>query len=211
MRFISHSRRFMVQIFPSVKTVENGIEREISPQLVAKFKQGDLTADELSFARSLWERSANGRTLEMDQVTKTDLLGRLSVYDTDAPDVQQEFDAVDRAIEGQEHAKLPRGQKWKAGDAERLTIERLLEAARRGNNGDLAAYTEAAVAPPWPNYDRFPGSAEDLLEVLVEQGHHLPGALAYERQNQKRPRVIKLLEQEIERTAPAEGAEIIHA
>jgi hypothetical protein len=210
MRFISHSRRFMVQIFPSVKMVENGIEREISPQLVAKFKQGDLTSDELSFARSLWDRSANGRTLEMDQVTKTDLLGRLSVYDTDAPDVQQEFDEIDRALDGQPHAKLARDERWKPGDAERLTIERLMEAAARGNNGDFAAYTEAAVPPPWPKYDDFPGSAEDLLEVLVEQGHHLPQALAYERQNGKRRVVIEMLEEEIARQQP-QGAEIIPA
>lgn len=208
MRFISHSRRFQVLILADRKEIINGFEREVAPMLVAQFRQGDLTSEELEFAERKWDRTAPGRTLEMDQVTKTPLLGRLSVYDTDSQEAQADFDRVDRALEGQEHQKLPRGQRWQDGDAERLTIERLLSASARTNGADFAPFEEAPVTAPWPNYNEFPGDTEDLVEVLLAQGHHLPQALAYERQNLKRRDVIEALEREIERTAPT-GAEVV--
>lgn len=210
LRFISHSRRFQVLILSPVKEYVNGQEREIAPMLVARFKQGDLTAEELEFAERKWDKVAHGRTLEMDQVTKTPLLGRLSMYDTGSPAAQAEFEAIDRALQGQEHVKLPRGQRWKDGDAERITIERLLSTSERTRGADFALFEEQPVPAPWPTYDSFPGNEEDLLEVLIEQGHHLPQVLAYERQQDVHPRLIPMLEEEIDRNAPV-GAEVIPA
>lgn len=210
MRFISHSRRFQVLILSPVKVIENGIEREIAPMLIAQFKQGDLTAEELEFAERKWEKTAHGRTLEQDQVTKTPLIGRLSTYDTNDPAVQAEYEEVDRVLEGKPHAKLPRGQVWKDGDAERITIERLMHTMQLTGGADFAVIEEAVVPAPWPAYNEFPGSVEDLVEVLVAQGHHLPQVLQYERQNLKRHAVIAALEAKLDEQQPV-GAEVIPA
>ena len=209
MRFISHIRKFEVPILmPQVEYLQGGGTRELVPMLVARFRQGDLTAEELSFAEAKYGREAPGRNLEIDEVTLVPLIGRLSIFDTESDEMQAEFERVDRMMEGQEHQAFPRGHKWEDGDAEKATIAKLLD--RAAQSSDFAVIEEIPVPPPWPAYDTFPGSEDDLFEVIVAQGHHLPQVAAYERQNQKRDYLLGLLDMAIEEAKP-QGSEVIVA
>jgi hypothetical protein len=208
--FISHIRRHTVVIMRDVKEVlGSGQERELVPLLEAKFHGVrdaggvDLTAEQLEFARRKWDKQAQGRTLEQDQHTYTDLLSRLSVYDTDSSENIAAYDEVDRAMRGMEHSDLPRGQKWKDGDMKQLAERKLLDRAK--TSSDFAAFEEAPLSPPWPAYESFPGDDEERLDVLRAQQHHLPEVLAYERQRGLRPGMVELLERAIaDSETPAE-------
>jgi hypothetical protein len=207
--FISHIRRHTVVIMRDVKEIlGNGTERELVPLTEAKFRgvrDGggvDLTAEQLEFATRKWDKQAQGRTLEQDQHTYTDLMARLSVDDTDDPANVAAYDAVDRAMRGMEHADLPRGQVWKDGDMKKLVERKLLERAK--TSSDFAVFEEQPLSPPWPAYEQFPGDEEERLDVLKAQQHHLPEVLAYERQRGLRPAMIQLLEEAIaDQDAPA--------
>jgi hypothetical protein len=187
----------------------NGTERELVPLIEAKFRGVrdaggvDLTAEQLEFAVRKWDKQAQGRTLEQDQHTYTDLLSRLSVYDTSTAENVAAYDEIDRAMRGMEHTDLPRGQKWQDGDAKKIVERKLLERAK--TSSDFAVFEEQPLSPPWPAYESFPGDEEERLDVLKAQQHHLPEVLAYERQLGVRPAMIELLEQAIADTeTPAE-------
>jgi hypothetical protein len=193
MRFISHIRKYAVGVVPRrAVPLAVGGEQEIVPEITARFWQGDITAEELEFA----ERRFNpeGRTTEVDMVTPTPLLGRLSVYDTDAPREVERYAQIDEQMHGQ---PVPgrRGDTWGPGTTRKLIEDKLI--ARAETSNAFALFEAPALAPPWPKYDEFPGDAEDLLGVLVAQGHHLPAVIEYERQNQGRRDVIAILEDAI--------------
>lgn len=205
MRFISHISKFAVGIVQPVKEILPGnVERIIVPQLTAKFKRGDLHAHEVELAARTWPRLP-GQTVEVDQVTQTSPLARLSVYDSEAPMEIQAFIEMDRhMIEG--NLFVPGGRSlWAEGDAKRLTEQALLE---RANGENFIAIAPPVITAPWPNYDSFPGSVDDLVEVLLEQGHNVNQALAYERQNAQRPEVLDSLERLVAEQAAAAHAPV---
>ena len=51
------------------------------------------------------------------------------------------------------------------------------------------------VAAPWPAYNEFRGSVQELAEKVVSDGHHLPQVIAYEKQNLNRANVVEALEE----------------
>lgn len=197
MKAISHIRNYSLVILTDVKEIlGSGQERPLVPLYTAVFKQGDLTAEELAFAERLYGTQAHGRTYETDEVTPITLLQRLSSYDTSDPIVQADFDTIDRTMEGLEHSSLTRGSVWRYGYMQELTEATLLQ--RSINSDVFAIFEETPLAPPWPTYDTFPGDEQDLLEVLMEQGHHLPAVLAYELQSKQHPGLVGLLEEQLE-------------
>ncbi len=207
MKFISHIRRFTVVIMRDVKVIENGMEREVVPLYQAEFKGADrggpdLSADELAFAERLWDRTVEGRTYEIDEITPTPLIGRLSTFNTQDPDVQADFDRIDRLMTGREHTSLPMGEKWQPGHMQALTEKILAERAPL-SQGTFALVEEIPLVAPWPTYTQFPGDVEDLLDVLIQQGHHLPAVLAFEQQQKVHPDLIPLLEDQIAADMPA--------
>jgi hypothetical protein len=205
MRFISHIRNYAVVVLHDVKTImQNGQERELAPLLIAQFKSvregAPISAEEHEFAERRFD--TYGRTYEVDEVTPTPLVGRLSIYDTLSDENQGLYETIDRGLQGQPHADLDIDEVWKVGDAQRIVERKLV--ARAATSNDFALFEEAEIAPPWPAFDAFPGDTEDLLGVLVAQGHHLPQVLAYEKQHQHRADVIAGLEQLIAETREAD-------
>lgn len=189
MRFVSHIRKFTVGVLTD-RTVPlaGGGEQTLVPGFQAAFWQSDITAAELEFAERHF--SPNGRTTEVDEVTLTPLIGRLSVYDTENENEIKKYDDIDEFMVGQ---PIPgtRGETWERGTMKAMVERRLTERALTSQT--FAKFEEPMVAPPWPTYDAFPGEPEDLVEVIKAQGHHVPAVLLYERQNQNRPDVVAAL------------------
>lgn len=198
MRFISHIRRLSVGIQSGRNRYELGMEQVVVPNIVAEFWQGDITSAELAFAEFAFKGELNGRTLELDEVTPTQLLGRLSIYDTENPSVVAAMEALD------EEFGKPRGHE---------SYKDLLEAkllSRSGPGLDFRLVEEAPVPAPWPRYNEYAGSFEDLVQRVIDDGYHLPEVLAYERQNLNRVEVVELLEMSI-RDNQASSADFVQA
>lgn len=204
MRYISHIRNFAVGIMSKrVEYLPGGIERVIVPELTARFKVHDVTAEELEFAERVW-RKLPGQTYEADEVTPTARISRLSTFDTESPENQALFREVDDHMI-KEGLTLPGTRDpWKVGDAQRITEAKLADRAVRSET--FAIVAERELAPPWPLYDAFPGEPEDLVAVVVSQGHNVRAVLAYEEQHQDRPSVVSLLREEVAKFDEATGA-----
>jgi hypothetical protein len=192
MRFISHINRFGVKIFDrKVEILGGGVERELRPQLVANFQMGDVTPDEVRFAEQTF--NLNGRTTEIDTVTPTNILSRLSTYDTENEGNLETYHQIDLQMEGQ---PTPNGRGvWGEGTTKQLVEEALI---RRGDGQMFAPIVEARLTPPWPRYDDFRGSIEELVTKVEDDGHHLPAVIAYEKQNLHRPDVLAALQEKLE-------------
>lgn len=189
MRFISHIRRNAITIHGGrVRHTEFGDEVLI-PMVIAQFTPGDITAEELVFAERVFKGETNGRTLELDEVTPTELLGRLSSYDTD--EHAEYFAQLDEEYGAPSGAKNWEG--WKA-----YTEQKLIERSQPGS--DSRIFEAAPLSPPWPKYNEFRGSIDDLIMRLLEDGYHLPAVLEYEQSAQglQRKDVIVALTEAIE-------------
>lgn len=204
MRFVSHITKFGVGILPRrVEILGGGVEREIQPLFVAQFIRGDLHAEEAEMAQRIW-RQLPGFTTEVDEVTITPHFKRLSTYDTESRANLDRYAEIDRAMEGE---WMPGGRaKWEPGATKKLVEQKL--SAKAVVRDMFFQVEQAPVVAPWPLYDAFPGTAEDLLEVLQAQGHNLVQALAYERQHEQRPEVMERLEAAIAEEASALGADV---
>jgi len=174
-RFISQSRRFSVQVRPEHGVVENGMWAVKVPAIYADFWQDDIREHELAIA----EKSFNfhGRTTEMDTVTPTPIITRLSVFDT----------IVAAAAQG-----------WDDETREKVE-EFLLHRAEQTGNINFMFVPEREINPPWPRYNEFRGSIERLLARLREDGFDLNDVLTYEQSQYglRRPEVIAALAAEI--------------
>jgi hypothetical protein len=202
-RAISHIRRYGIVIFSEINRNVNGVIEEVRPLHVAEFMPGDITSEELTWAERFFK--PHGRTYEADEVTPSALLGRMSSYDTEAPANLERYAQIDDIAAGE---PIPghRGETWEQGTTKRLTEERLRQRVN-GLAGDFAIVEQAPLSPPWPTYDEFKGYPRDIIEKLIEDGHHLPEALAYERQNQNRADLVEDLEATIE--ARRESGELV--
>lgn len=179
MRFISQVRRFSMQVRPERAVVENGMLAVKAPGIYADFWQDDIREHEIEAAEKRF--NLHGRTTEVDTVTPTPILNRLSVYDT----------VIAQQREGYT-------------DEEREMIEqRLLARAEETGNTVFMMVEEREILPPWPRYNEFRGSVERLLERLDEDGHDLNGVLTYEisQYGLRRPAVIDALRERIEQRA----------
>jgi|SRR5262245_15789352 len=175
MRFVSHVRRFSVQVVQPAVRYSNYGDRIVDREMyIAQFSD-DITNADLDFARRVFEEGGfiNGRTTLIDEVTPTPILTRVSVYDTD-----------ERAL----------SEGW-TPEFKQQVEDFLLE--RQINHPDFRVLEEARLDPPWPRYDDFKGTAAKLVEKVVGDGYALPEVLAYERQNKNREDFVSALEVEI--------------
>lgn len=185
MRFLSHIRNFSVQIVePRTHATQYGdiiVDRE---GYVADFRTHDVTETDIQFAEDVFVKQGllYGRTTQLDEVTATPLLTRLSVFDTD-----------ERAlVEG-----------WDP-EFKKLVEDKLMQRAE--NHPDYRLVTREPIEAPWPRYLDFRGSLEQLLQKVVEDGYDVRQVIAFERQSGQRPQVVEalerlLVEQEVAQTA----------
>lgn len=170
MRFISKYGLFGVQIRAMVEEAfASGGSRIIQPPVYAMFKPGKLLPNEYEFALANWS-SWNGSYQMSDEVTTVPPDYRIGAFDS---------------VEAQ------RDQNWT--DELRVEVEQaLIKNAEHTDN--ILVVPSSLIPPPWPRYDEYLGDVDQLIQVLVEQGHSLSETLAYERANQDRPEIVDALE-----------------
>lgn len=176
MRFLSHIRKFGVQIVePRVRFSNYGDRIEDREMYVAQFTQDLVTDDDVRWAREVFEEQGmvNGRTTQLDEVTMTPLRNRLSVFDTDE--------------EALKHDWTPEFKQ----QVEDFLVRRSID------HPDFRLITQKPVAPPWPRYMDFRGTLDELIAKLRDDGYALEQALEYEKSQGLRKMVIERLEQEI--------------
>jgi hypothetical protein len=169
MRFLSKYGRFGVQIQPMItENYATGMTSVIQKPLYVMFHEGDLRPEEreLAFAKWTW----NGFYQEQDEVTMVAPDYRIGVFDSEG--AQQVYG-------------------WT--DEERLHVETQM-VAYAANYADVIEVPRTLVAPPWPNYDVFSGTPEQLVALLRDQGHDIERTIQYEKAMQNRPDVLGALE-----------------
>jgi hypothetical protein len=170
MRFVSKYGMYGVQVVPLVEeSYATGGTKIIQEPIYAKFRPGALMPGEYEFALANWS-NWNGSLQMADEVTIVSPDYRIGSYDT---------------IEEQ------RSRGW--SDELRLEVERVLILNAEFTDNMLAV-PATMVPPPWPRYDDYLGSLEQLLQKLVEEGHNLENVLAYERGTQNRDEIVDALE-----------------
>ena len=169
MRFVSKYGRFGVQIRPErAEPLGTGEVRVLQTPIYAMFKPEGLEPMERELAVARWK--FNGSYLEQDEVSLVPPDYRIGVFDS-------------------ERAQLDNG--WT--DHEREEVERtLIDLSERF--GEILVIPKTVIPPPWPRYDDFKGSIDQLLARLVEDGHDLDAVLTYERATQDRDEVVEGLE-----------------
>lgn len=174
MRFLSKFGQFGLQIRAEDReNYANGTSRLIQTQVFAKFEPGICSSDERELAIRRWR--FNGQLQELDEVTSIQPDYRIGLFDSRA-------------------AQAENG--W--SDEERMLVETKLLKLASDTPTDLLVVIEARVEAPWPRYDVFEGTTTDLMNKIVEDGYTLEAVLAYERENQNRPKIIEALEQMID-------------
>lgn len=193
MRFVSHVRNFAVGIIETRShPTQYGALVVDQEGYTAHFKQ-DVTDADIAFAERVFEREGLvvGRTTEVDEVTLTPLLNRISVFDTEEEALRENWD----------------GRTIVDDRGERHDFKEYVESklARRAiDHQDFALMIEDPIEAPWPRYLDFQGSLDQLMQKIVDDGYDPSAVLAYERQSGKRPAVIERLEALLLAGDPAE-------
>jgi|SRR5262245_21181495 len=170
MRFLSKFGRYGVQCQHEIaEPFATGQVRLLQRSIIAYFKPWGMRPLERELAIAHWGGSFNGFYQEQDEVTVVPPDYRIGVFDSE----------VGQAENG-----------W--SDEERELVEKtLIETGALTDN--VIAVPLTVVPPPWPRYDEFTGTTEQLVRKLVEEGHDLVATLEYERANQKRPELMAAL------------------
>jgi hypothetical protein len=181
MRFISKYGRFGVQIVPLVQEAyATGLVKVIQEPIYASFEPYKLTPLEREMALAHWH--FNGSYQEMDEATMVQPDFRIGLFDS-----------------SEAQARLG----W--SDETREFVDSTLE--DHAERYDDILVVRSTVPPPWPNYDEFRGTPQALVRRLIEDGHDLDAVLTYERDHQKRPKVLEEIQEAISAgpvTVPAE-------
>jgi len=167
MRLVSQYGRYGIQYRPrKADTDHAGVEHVTQEGIYLQFVQGDLFENEERAA--LAQFRFRGQFQHEDEATPVDPKYRLSTFDTN----QQEWpDELREEIE-----------EW------------LIETS--AIDPSFIVVDTTPIPKPWPLYDEFEGTGEQVVYVLTEQGFNLRDALDYERLfGPRRPDVIEALEQ----------------
>jgi hypothetical protein len=169
MRFISKYGGHCVVIQHDVQEAyATGMAKVVQPLIEVKFAPWQLTPYERELAIARWV--FNGFYLQEDQVTVVPPDHRIGLYDSIADQEAQGY-----------------------SDEIRELIEREL-IANALLTDTIIAVPASSYPPPWPRYDDFAGTNDELLERLVEDGHELGAVLEYERANQNRDELVSALQ-----------------
>lgn len=171
MRFAAKFGRLIVQVRPHVQEVyATGSVHVIQEGVYAFFKPQGLLPFERDLVLAHW--AWNGSYQMEDEVTTVPPDYRIGVYDT--REAQEE------------HA-------W--SDELRESIEQSLVELQRYDY--IIALPKTNIPAPWPNYDVFVGTVEELITKLKADGHDLQAVLEYEAATQNREPLLQALEEEI--------------
>lgn len=189
MRFIAHSRVFQIQCIEQRERPGPFGPEVIRPGYTAEFRYADVTTEDVAFAEQAFQGELNGRTYELDEVTPTTILNRLSTFDTEAPE------NVKRFLEIDQNTWNPATKEYgmPEGTTKHLVEQKLLERQSAGNQ--FALVQEPTLAPPWPSYNDFVGSVDDLAMKVLDDGYNVSSVIAFEksRDGLKRVDVIEAL------------------
>lgn len=172
MRFLSKFGHLsvLVQVEES-EALANGRVRITQPGIYVQFAPGSMRPLERELAIAHWgpPNSWNGFYQERDEVTIVPPDYRIGVYDSE--------DAA--AVNG-----------WDLSTREQVE-QSLIANAKYTNN--VLVIPRTVVPAPWPRYDEFAGTTDELVMRLVEDGHDLAEVLEYEKNSLKREDVIAAL------------------
>jgi hypothetical protein len=171
-RYLARYGRFGVQIRPQIQEAyATGAVRVLQSELSAYFQPYLLTPLERELAINEW--TWNGSYQELDEATTVEPDYRIGLYDSEQHQADAGF-----------------------SDEVREEIEEFLN--RYAESFDAVVAVGSFVQPPWPRYDEFRGTPAALVRRLVDDGHDLELVLAYEREHQRRPKVVEEIEKAIE-------------
>jgi len=168
-RFLSKYGRYTVGIRRQI--IENyatGESRVLQQPLYAQFHEGGLRPEERELALATWV--FNGSYQEQDEVTIVAPDYRIGLLDT-------------------EIAQMANG--W--SDDDRAEVENELARLSAESSTDMILVPKTLIPPPWPRYDDFPGTPEELVQRLIDDGHNFDAVITYERSMQNRPEVLAAL------------------
>jgi hypothetical protein len=170
MRFVSKYGRHTVQCRPEImEAFATGQVRILQKGILCHFEPFKCSPEEREFALSTF--AFQGWYQEQDEATMFPLDYRIGLYDT-----------KEAASDGN----------W--DDATRDYVEQFLIDLER--YGDIAKCPEVVLTPPWPKYDTYKGSPQQLIRKLVDEGHDLNDVLNYEASDgpQRQPIIDALID-----------------
>jgi hypothetical protein len=174
MRFVSQYGAYRIQLRPQIAEVfSSGDVRVTQEGLYASFERDILMPHEREIALGTF--SFRGQYQERDEVRLVEPDYRLSVWDSDRVAEREGW--------------TPELKAW--------AEERLLSNGMHGI--DYIHVPALVLAPPWPTFDSYRGTPENLVKKLVEDGHDLEEVLAYELEHKNRERFTVAIAEEIKR------------
>jgi hypothetical protein len=173
-RFVSQFGAYRIQLRPQIaEAFATGDIRVTQEGIYASFERDIVQPHEREMA--LGSFNFRGQYQERDEVNKVDPDYRISVWDSD------------RVAEREDWS--PELKEW--------AEQRLLSNPMHGV--DFIHVPALIIAPPWPTYDSYRGTPENLVKKLVEDGHDLEEVLAYELEHRNREKLTTAIAEEIQR------------
>src|SRR5262245_22678299 len=176
MRIISQYTNPVAQIRPQrQRSLGDGSIEITQEPIYARFKslQGGAFLYENEEAAALRHFEFRGNTQDIGEAIPTNVIDRISVFDTDEAALEEGWDA----------------------DTKKIVEDRLQQYAVEDPQSFLIVISQP-IGPPWPTYDEYEGTMPDLVTKLVEDGHDLERVLDYERLfGLQRPEFIEALEE----------------
>jgi len=171
MRFASKYGHLVVQIQREiVEAYATGTSRVLQPNVWAEFKPEGLQPFERELVLEHWQ--FQGLYQEADEATTVQPDYRIGVFDSELAQQQSAW-----------------------SDDTRLMVEKgLIDLAHFDY---VLTLPRTVIPPPWPKYDEFVGTVEELIVKLKEDGHDLEAVLEYELAMQNRAPLVQALEEEI--------------
>jgi len=169
MRFVTQYGNFGIKIRdPQARITPYGVE-PVMDGIVAEFSTSDWNQND--YETALRSFQMKGLYQYEDEATPVAPTYRIGIYDTEE---QQALNGWD--------------------DETREDVERRLLGAKSFGR-DFVLVQELALEAPWPAYDRFDGTPEELVEQIAELGYLYEVALTYEKSKwgQRRDEVIAAL------------------
>jgi hypothetical protein len=174
MRFVSQYTNFVLNIRnPKKKFTEYGVD-VIEDEIVAEFDPRSWNQRDIETAIASFK--FKGLFQHEDEATPVHPAYRISVYDTD---------------------EMALREGW--SEEEKTFVEsRLMSGQNYGRSYVLVS--ELALDPPWPAYDQFEGTPQELAEQVLMLGYDLEDVIAYEssKWGQQREDVLVALQAAIE-------------
>jgi hypothetical protein len=147
MRFVAQHANFQIQIFPpQARLSPFGVE-QTSEGLTAEFSEHDWNQHD--YETVLRAFKLRGLQQYEDEATPVPPTNRIAVFDTEEEQAKRNWD-----------------------DDYRASVEQRLLAAKSFGRS-FVLVPEIAIEAPWPRYDVFDGSPEELVEQVDVLGYDL--------------------------------------